>query len=163
MTRELADPRAIPPVQAEVDSLFDRGVGWQEAESAAESTVLRWPVLDAVSPAEAASRWRKIALSCRALDVVRSSRCGCAAVLERASRPLVGAESPACGRRLVDRASHQRVPEAEASRYVGLAHEAELQELIEGLDCTCLLCRGGGAARSGSKGSPATAAPQHHT
>ena len=76
--------------------------------------------------------------------MVRSSRWWRAAVLECASRPLVRAESPACGRRLVDRAPHERVPEAEAPRHVGLTHEAELQELVEGLDRAGLGRRGGG-------------------
>ena len=144
---EMADRRERSRLRKqELDPLLDRRVGRQQAESAAEPPCCAGRCSMRRRLAGGAQRLDggQIALTCGALDVVRSSRGGCAAVVERASRPLVGAESPACRRRLVDGAPHERVAETEAPRYVGLAHEAELQQLVEGLDCTCLGCRGGG-------------------
>ena len=96
---ELADRRERSRLrQQELDPLLDRGVGWQEAESAAEPPCCagRCSMRRCLAGGAQRRDGGQIALSCRALDVVRSSRCGCAAVLERASRPLVGAEPPAC-------------------------------------------------------------------
>ncbi len=50
---------------------------------------------------------------------------------ERLGAALVRAEAPAAGRGLVDRAAHERVPEAEAPGHVGGADEIELQQLVD--------------------------------
>ena len=68
-----------------------------------------------------------VPFACGALDVVRSSRCACSARRERVAAPLVRVESPTRGRRLVDRAADERMPEAEAPRHVGGSNEVELQ------------------------------------
>ena len=69
----------------------------------------------------------RVPLPRRALDVVRALRRGCTAGGERLGAALVGAQPPAAGRRLVDRAPDERVPEAKAARHLGLANEVELR------------------------------------
>jgi hypothetical protein len=65
---------------------------------------------------------------------------------ERLGAPLVRAESPAAGGGLVDRAAHEWVPKAEASRHVRCAKEIELQQLVHRLHHGSLrqLCCGRG-------------------
>ena len=53
------------------------------------------------------------------------------ALEQRLGAALVCAEPPAAARRLVHRAAHQGVAEAEATGHVRLAHEIECQQLIE--------------------------------
>ena len=67
-----------------------------------------------------------VALPRRALDVVRTGRCWCAAIRECARAALVGAEAPPARSRLVDRAPHERMSEAETPRHVGGAEKVEL-------------------------------------
>jgi hypothetical protein len=74
---------------------------------------------------------RGVAAPARVLDVVGARRGGCAALRQRGGAPLVGAEPPGCRSRLVDRAAHQRVAEAEPPRHVGRVHEAELEQLVK--------------------------------
>ena len=101
-----------------------------------------------------------VALARRALDVVGARRRRGAARRERLGAPLVGAEPPAAGGRLVDRAPDERMPEAEAPRHVGGADEVELQELVDGVHRrSSREVAAAAAASSGSNGSPATAAP----
>ena len=54
-----------------------------------------------------------------------------AAVGQDRRAALVGAEQPAAGDALVDRAADERVAEAKAPRNVGAADEAELEQLVE--------------------------------
>ena len=76
----------------------------------------------------------RVALPRRALDVVRAHCRGCAPGRERLVAARVGAQSPAAGRRLVDRPPDERVPEAKATRHVRFAHEVESQQLVQGLE-----------------------------
>ena len=73
----------------------------------------------------------EVALARRALDVMGARRRRGAPRRERLGAPLVGAQPPAAGRGLVDRAPNERMPEAEAPRHVGGANEIEPQELVD--------------------------------
>ena len=66
-----------------------------------------------------------IALARGELDVVGAGRRGRASPEQALGAPLVRAEPPAAGRRLVDRSADERVPEAKAPRHVRVAHEVE--------------------------------------
>src|SRR5918996_2124357 len=68
---------------------------------------------------------------------------------ERLGAALVRAQSPTAGRRLIDRPSNERMPEAKAARYLGLANEVELQQLVQGLECRRLGGRRGGGGQLG--------------
>ena len=74
-----------------------------------------------------------VALAAGVLDVVRPRRCRSAAVAERGGAALVRAQSPAAGRRLVDRAAHERVAKAEAAGHVRVADEVAAQQFVERL------------------------------
>ena len=101
-----------------------------------------------------------VALSPGALDVVRAFGRAHTAGCERVGAPFVRAQPPACRRRLVDRPSHERMPEAKAARHVGLADQIELQQLVDGAERRRARRTAAAAvASSGSNGSPATAAP----
>ena len=65
----------------------------------------------------------EVAVARRALDMVGAGAGGSAALGERRRDALVGADPPAVRRRLVDRAAHDGVAEAEAARHVGVADE----------------------------------------
>ena len=73
----------------------------------------------------------------------------CTAGGERLGAALVRAQSPTAGRRLVDRPSNERVPEAEAAGHLGLANEVEPQQLVEGLERRRLGDRRGGGRKLG--------------
>ena len=75
----------------------------------------------------------EVALARGALDVVGARRHGRTSCGERLGAPLVRSQPPACRGGLVDRTSHQRVPEAEPPRHIRLADEIELQELVDGV------------------------------
>ena len=100
-----------------------------------------------------------VAVTAGVLDVVGARRGRGAARGERGGAALVGAEAPAAGRGLVDRAAHERVPEAEAARHVRGADEVAAQQLVERVHRRGLGTPAAAAASSGSNGSPATAAP----
>ena len=93
------------------------------------------------------------------LDMVRARRRGRAALRQRRSGPLVSAQPPAAGRRLIDRAAHERMTEAEPPRNVRRADQVQREQIIERVDRGLLATPAAAAARSGSNGSPATAAP----
>ena len=64
-----------------------------------------------------------VAVPCGQLEVVGARRRRRTPSRERRRRALVRAQPPAAGRPFVDGAAHERVPEAEAARYVGRAHQ----------------------------------------
>ena len=82
-----------------------------------------------------------VALLSGALDVVCALRRADTAGRERVGAPLVSAEPPPAGRRLVDRAPHERMPEAKAAGHVGLANQVEAQQLVHGIECRRLVDR----------------------
>jgi hypothetical protein len=59
---------------------------------------------------------------------------GSAALGERRRDALVGRDPPASARRLIDRAAHDGVAEAEAARHVGVADEVGPAELVQGVE-----------------------------
>ena len=77
----------------------------------------------------------------RELDVVGENRRRRAAARERPRHPGVGAEPPAAGRALVDRAAHERVAERELARHVGRADEARREQTVERLERVVDLAR----------------------
>ena len=81
------------------------------------------------------------------LDMMRALDGGCTAGAERLGAPLVRAQSPAAGRRLVDRPPDERMPEAKAARHLGLPNEVELQQLVQGLEHRRLGGRCGGGSQ----------------
>ena len=91
----------------------------------------------------------RVALPRRALDMMRTLHRGCAAGGERLGASLVRAQSPTAGRRLVDRPSNERMPEAKAARHLGLANEVELQQLVQRLERRRLGSRRGGRGELG--------------
>ena len=91
----------------------------------------------------------RVALPRRALDMMSALYRRCAARGERLGASLVRAQSPAAGRRLVDRPSNERMPEAKAARHLGLANEVELQQLVQGLERRRLGGRRGGRGQLG--------------
>jgi hypothetical protein len=86
----------------------------------------------------------QVAVARRPLHVMGALERRDAARGERARAALVRAEPPAAGRGLVDRAPHERMPEAEAPRHVGLAHEVEAEQLVQRVQCARLVLQGGG-------------------
>ncbi len=54
--------------------------------------------------------------------------------LERGGAPFMRAQAPACGRRLIDGPSDQRVPEAKPAGHVGLANEVQPEEGVQSLE-----------------------------
>ncbi len=107
----------------------------------------RWA---AASPASrrvataAASPWRAERSTWCARSVAGAPRDG-----ERLGAPLVSAQSPAAGRRLVDGPSNERVPEAKAAGHLGLTNEVELQQLVQRLERRSLGHRRGGRRKLG--------------
>ena len=83
------------------------------------------------------------------LDMMRALYRGCTAGGERLGAPLVRAQSPAAGRRLVDRPADERMPEAKAARHLGLSNEVELQQLVQRLERRRLGGRRGGGGKLG--------------
>ena len=83
---------------------------------------------------------RRVAVPRRQLDVMRPRGDRSAARGERLGAALVRGESPAAGRRLVDRPADERMPEAEAARDVGRADEVGAQQLVERVQ-RCVLAR----------------------
>ena len=75
----------------------------------------------------------RVALARRALDVMGAGRSCGPPRRERLGAALVGAQSPAAGRRLVDRATNERMPKTEASGHVGCANQIEFQQLVDRL------------------------------
>jgi len=94
----------------------------------------------------------QVTLPCGALDVVRTGCCRCAPGCQRSSDALVSTEPPASERGLVDRSPDEWVAKAKPSRHVRLAHEVELKELVECLDCRCLGPRGRARRQFGLEG-----------
>ena len=72
-----------------------------------------------------------------------------AALLEGPRAALVGDQPPAAERGRVDGRAHERVPEAEAARDVGVADEVAAQELVERVDRVPLGHRGGDRGQLG--------------
>src|SRR5215217_1680020 len=66
-----------------------------------------------------------VALARAALDVVCARWRGGAPRRERLSTALVRAQAPAAWRGLVDRPSHERMPETKAAGHVGVANDVE--------------------------------------
>ena len=90
-----------------------------------------------------------VALARAALDVVCARWRGGAPRHERFGAALVRAQPPAAWRGLVDRPSHERVPEAKAAGHVGMANEVERQQLVESLHGRCLAYRRRGGRQLG--------------
>lgn len=91
----------------------------------------------------------RVPLPRRTLDMMRALYGGCSAGGERLGAPLVRAQSPAGGRRPVDRPPDERMPEAKAARHLGLPNEVELQQLVQGLERRRLGGRRGGGGQLG--------------
>ena len=91
----------------------------------------------------------RVPLPRRTLDMMRALYGGCTAGGERLGAPIVSAQSPAAGRRLVDRPPDERMPEAKAARHLGLPNEVELQQLVQGLERRRLGGRRGGRGQLG--------------
>ena len=91
----------------------------------------------------------RVPLPRRTLNMMRALYRGCTAGGERLGAPLVRAQSPAAGRRLVDRPPDERMPEAKAARHLGLPNEVELQQLVQGLERRRLGGRRGGGGQLG--------------
>ncbi len=86
----------------------------------------------AAVPASAQDRDRGlVAVAGGALDVMHARRHRSSAGGQRLRAALVRAEAPAARRGVVDRSSHERVAEAEATRDVGRSHEVAAQQLVE--------------------------------
>ena len=71
---------------------------------------------------------------------------------ERLGRSLVGSDSPAARCRLVHRATHDRMAEAEPSRHVGRADDVAREQLVDGLHRLLLADVGGRCRHLGLEG-----------
>ncbi len=93
------------------------------------------------------------------LDVMRALGRARTTRGQRVGGACVRGELPAGRRRLVYRPPDERVAEDETARHGGRAEEVERQQRIQNAERVCGGSFATAAARSGSKGSPATAAP----
>ena len=102
----------------------------------------------------------RVALARRALDMMRALRRGCTAGGERLGAPLVRAQSPTAGRRLVDRpvessgCRKRKRRGTSVSRTRSSFNSSSSASSADGLGIAAAA-----AASSGSNGSPATAPP----
>ena len=104
----------------------------------------------------------RVALPRRAPDMMSTLYRRCAARGERLGASLVRAQSPTAGRRLVERPSNERMPEAKAARHLGLTNEVELQQFVQSLERRRLGSRRGGRGELGLERVAGYRRPLHH-